>query len=275
MRRLNATGIGAGTLAVLIGRRGRRQPPASERKAPCRWSAISTLVVATSLLTFASTRLAAATVSEEFSITIPIDTVVEAPEGSATVLATEPVGEQFVGQVCTVAAQSENQESVHPGNDLVVESGSSVVRLEEVESGAGTVVIAEGELELGSEIVVSLVMGPDEIFSAGVVVHVECIPTEATTTTTTEATTTTTNEATTTTTNDEVASTTSPPEETTSTVEDEVRGTIITTTTVGDEVEAVEVLPLTGSDDGALLLAAASVLALGGILLVGSRREED
>lgn len=265
MKRLKTTGVVAGTRALPNGRWGRGQSETSENNVNGRPLAISALILVTMLLTIAPARFAAAAAVDEFNISIPIDTVVQAPEGSITVLATEPVGEQFAGQACTVAARTENQQSVHPGNDLIVESGSSLVRLENVESGAGTVVIAEGEFELGSEIVVSLIMGPDEVFSAGFLVHVQCVPTE--TTTTTEATTTTTNGQTSTT------DVTAPPAETTSTVKDDsVLG--ITTTTVGDEVKDSEVLPLTGYHSGALLLLAGGVVALGGILVVGLRRKE-
>jgi LPXTG-motif cell wall-anchored protein len=222
------------------------------------------------LMTIGFARSAAAVAVDEFNIFIPIDTVVFAPEGSTTVLATVPVGEEFAGQVCSVATRAENQESVHPGNDLIVESGSSLVTLEDVEGTAGGVVVGEGELELGSEIVVSLIMGRDEVFSAGFELGVVCALSEETTTTTTTI------AATTTTMNGEVGSTsvTLPPEETTSTVEDSVGGTVITTTTVGDEVEDLEVLPFTGSHDAAWLFLLGSALALAGILVVGSKRED-
>ncbi|MGH8912933.1 MAG: LPXTG cell wall anchor domain-containing protein [Acidimicrobiia bacterium] len=57
-------------------------------------------------------------------------------------------------------------------------------------------------------------------------------------------------------------------------VDDEVQGTVITNTTVGDEVEAVEVLPFTGSNDVALITLAASAIALGALLVLSVRREE-
>ncbi|MGH8870833.1 MAG: LPXTG cell wall anchor domain-containing protein [Acidimicrobiia bacterium] len=274
MKRFKTAGFGAGTGVRSIGPGGEGRSGAAENRGSGRALAISAFILVTMLLIVAPSRFAAAVTVDEFNLTIPIDTLVLAPEGSTTILATAPVGDQFLGLVCTVAAMAENQESVHPDNDLIVESGSSLVTLEDVEGTAGGVVIADGELELGSEIVVSLIMGPDGVFSAGFVVHVECVA--AVTTTTIEATTTTTIEATTTT-NGQVASTsvTAPPEETTSTtVDDSVLGTVITSTTVADEVEDIESLPFTGSQDGALLLLAGGLLALGGVLVVGSRREE-
>jgi LPXTG-motif cell wall-anchored protein len=196
-----------------------------------------------------------ATAVGEFNAVIPLDTRVAAPEGSRTVLATQSVPEEFAGQTCTVTARAENQASVHPGNDLVVES-STQVTLPDVERGSGSVVTAEEEIVLGSEIVVALIMGPDESFSAGIDVHVACTgdvaPTTVASTTTTLATTTT----------FAVTST------------DDVRGTAITTTPEGDEVEDSEELPFTGSHDGYWLLLAGAALVVGVILVVGARRDE-
>jgi hypothetical protein len=119
----------------------------------------------------------------------------------------------------------------------------------------------------------------------------ECVPTTEATTTTTEATTTTTEATTSTTVGDEVGgtvittstTTTTTPTSTSTTVGDEVGGIVITTSTtsaatsstVGDTVLGAEVLPFTGLDTGALALFAASTVALGLVLIVGSRREES
>jgi hypothetical protein len=261
MKRLKTAGDGPPG-----GSRGGGQLETSARRIQRRRWAIAAFAL---LTTVAPAGLAAAVTAEEFDITIPIETVVFAPEGSTTVLATELVATEFLGQICTVAARSENQDSIHVGNDLIVESGGSMVVVENVEGGVGSVVNAEGDIELGSEIVVSLLMGPDAVFSAGIVVHVDCTAVLATSTTTTEATTpTTTTEATT--------STSAAVGATTSTVEDEVLGTVITSSTLGDQVGDLEELPFTGSHDGAWLFVAGSLLALGGILVIGAwRRDED
>ena len=170
-------------------------------------------------------------------------------------MATQSVPEEFAGQTCTVTARAENQASVHPGNDLVVESETSVT-LSDVERGSGSVVTADEEIVLGSEIVVSLIMGPDESFSAGLDVHVACTgdvaPTTVASTTTTLASTTT------------LAVTST----------DDVRGTVVTSTPEGDEVEDPETLPFTGSHDGYWFLLAGVALLLGMILVVGARRDE-
>jgi hypothetical protein len=178
----------------------------------------------------------AASAANGFEITIPVETVVRAPEGSITDF--EPViqvPEEYQGQECSVVAHAQNQGSVHPGNDLLVTSGSSQVVIPDVEAEPGGSVQGEGTLVLGSTIVVSLRMGPDEVFSAGFDVVVDCQPDE-TTTTTIEVTTTTT-----------PATTTTTAEGTTTTVP------AITSTTIPDQVLALVFVTVEGEcvvDDG-------------------------
>lgn len=206
--------------------------------------------------------IALATSVGEFDATIPLDTRVAAPEGSKTPLATQSVPGEFAGQTCTVTARAENQASVHPGNDLVVESATSVT-LSDVERGSGSVVTAAEEIVLGSEIVVALVMGPDESFSAGIDVHIACTGDETTTTVASTST--------------SVASTSSTLATTTTpavTSTDDVRGTVITSTPEGHEVDDLEELPFTGSHNGHWLLIAGATLIVGVILVVGARRDE-
>jgi hypothetical protein len=212
---------------------------------------------------------------ETFDVAIPINTIVFAAEGSVTQVASIDIDPQFAGQICDVTARSENQASVHPGNDLVVSSDSSEVTIPNVEGQAGGTVDAQGTLVLGSQVVVSLVMGPDGVFSAGMNVHLVCdLPPSSTTTTIA----TTTTMATTTTTAGVL-----PTEVTTTTVPTEVLPTEITTTTaqsatstsVTDEVQDTEVLPFTGVDGGGLALLAMALFGLGAALLVTAREREN
>jgi len=126
-------------------------------------------------------------------ISISIDTVVTADEGTITVLATADIPPELIGSSCTAAAKAVNQPSVHPGNDLIVASGEGSIVLADVEREAGATTTTEGTLTLGPTVTVSLRMGPDARFSAGLVVTIgeDCTP-PTTTTTTTEPTTTTT-----------------------------------------------------------------------------------
>jgi hypothetical protein len=123
-------------------------------------------------------------------IIIPVDTDVRAPEGSLTTLVTIDISADLVGATCEVRAEAANNSSVHPGNDVIIESGGSSVVLLDVEGSAGQTTEASGVLVLGPTGTVTLRMGPDERFSAGLFV-IECsggpITTTTTTTTTTSA----------------------------------------------------------------------------------------
>jgi len=223
-----------------------------------------------SLCTILLTRgVAVATAHGEFEIVVPIETVVFAPKDSVTVLRTTPTPEGLEGQTCAVVARAINQSSVHPGNDLAVESLTTTL-LSDVEGESGGTVTATDTMVLDNQILIHLVMGPDEVFSAGIEVLFDCPPEETTTTappvpttstfppssTTTPVDTTTIPEATTTT----IVATTITEGPTTTTVPSD------TTTTIPDEV-----LVYTGPPDESLLLLAIAATASGVLLLVGER----
>jgi hypothetical protein len=107
-------------------------------------------------------------------LTIPIDTVVKADTGSVTELSSMDTPGDMVGATCVLEAVGQNQESQHPGNDLVVRSGSSETRLAGVEDAPGKTTPVSDEMVLGDTITVSLVMGGDEIFSGGVTLSFTC-----------------------------------------------------------------------------------------------------
>lgn len=118
-----------------------------------------------------------ASAQEGFEIVIPVETVVRnVGVGSITVLQTRQVPESAQGQFCEVSGESRNQESVHPGNDLIVESGNTRSVLEGVEDVPLGTVEARGQLVLGSTITVALRMGEDNVFSAGIDVIIDCAP---------------------------------------------------------------------------------------------------
>jgi len=207
----------------------------------------------------------AAASEDAFEIVISIETVVRAPEDSETVLRTHPVPNGLVGETCSVIARSLNQSSVHPGNDLIIESQTRIV-LVDVEAEPGGAVTASDVMLLSDQVLISLVMGPDEVFSAGIDVLFDCPPEPTTTTSPTMSTTTTVANSTTTTlgesttTIDAVSTTTSPGVTSTTTVPK------VTTTTI-----AAEELARTGSPDGRLALMAVAIITSGLLLLVGER----
>jgi len=114
--------------------------------------------------------------ADTFEIVIPVDTVQWGTEGEIRELADKDVPEEFFGHRCEVTAVSRNQDSVHPGNNLIVDSGGSSVVLEDVEGESQLIVEGSGQLVLGSTIVVSLEFGSDAVFSAGIDVVIDCTP---------------------------------------------------------------------------------------------------
>jgi LPXTG-motif cell wall-anchored protein len=129
---------------------------------------------------------------------IPLDTVVRGEPGSEHLLATEQVAAENVGRECDVVAEGANNESTHPDTDLLVRSGGSEVVALDVERAPGVTTEASGTIVLGSDVSVFVRLGPDGVFSGGLVVTLDCAPPPPTTTTTTEAPTTTTESTTTT-----------------------------------------------------------------------------
>lgn len=244
-----------------------------------RWSLSSQVAIRfgvgglTLILTFLIFATSVAAEDEEFEIVIPLATAVRAPEGSEVILSVTPTPDGLAGETCAVTAVATNQSSVHPGNDLVVEGATQII-LSDVEAVPGGVVTATDTIVLSEEIVVTLIMGPDEVFSAGLEVMFDCPPTTTTTatstTTTIVATTVTTEE---TTTSAAPTSTTSSP--TTSMAPPTSPSTTVSPpTSIPDEVKGTEVLPFTGTADSGLGLLALAIAACGALLLVWARTIE-
>jgi hypothetical protein len=238
----------------------------------------------TGLLGVLSLATTVAAQEDDFQIIVPISTVVMAPEGSETALSTTSTPDELVGETCEVTARSQNQSSVHPDNDLVVASNGSQITLHDVEALPGGVVTAADTLVLGEEIVITLIMGPDEVFSAGIEVRFQCPPPS---TTTTEPTTTTTESITTSTavtTTSTLASTTTTAVSATTLVPTTTEATtttlapttseVSTSTTIPDEVLMTTILPFTGSREGELGLFALALGAAGALLVVAARSRE-
>ncbi len=183
------------------------------------------------------------------SLTIPVDTAIYADPGSVIELGRVDVQTELAGPLCTWQASVMNQVSVHPGNDILIQSGGNTLVLSGVEDTAWSTTSSSGTAYLVDQVIVSLRMGPDGVFSGGlnIAIHYEnCEPVPPTTeetTTTTEATTTT----------EEVTTT----EEPTTTTEGEVvvkpqTITVASTTTTQaatstTQAPIVETLPVTGS----------------------------
>ncbi len=120
-------------------------------------------------------------------IVIPLDTVVRAAPGSLTVIAVVDTPSDLVGSTCQGLGVTQNQDSVHPNNDIIMESGATVAVFEDVEETPNKVTTASGSVTLGDTVTLTLRMGRDGVFSGGmtVLVDVDCLAPPTTTTTTT------------------------------------------------------------------------------------------
>lgn len=126
------------------------------------------------------------------------------PVGTETQIGAVDVPEGLRGHTCDVSLMSENNESEHEGNLVVVRSGDDeawfrgpLARDGESHRGveyAEAAMRFEGSepLTLGIEIVADMEFGVDEVTSSGFVVSFECVPPPTTTVPTTVAPTTTT-----------------------------------------------------------------------------------
>ena len=135
-------------------------------------------------------------------ISIDFDDVVFAPAGSLVPVGSVAVASDLQGRTCRTSVITANQSSIHPENDLLLTTGGSTARIEDVEdftNGTNSWLV---DLTLGSTIDMSVEMGPDGISSLGFTVEVDCseplvgttapvLASSVTTTTTTTSTTTT------------------------------------------------------------------------------------
>lgn len=99
------------------------------------------------------------------------------------------VPEQFIGQTCEVSATTQNNASVHLGNDAEVCSGDSCTFIRGVEDQPfATTHYGEGPITLGPDVDIYVHMGPDGIWSAELDMEFICAPSDPTATPTETAT---------------------------------------------------------------------------------------
>ncbi|MCP5028704.1 MAG: hypothetical protein GY929_20715 [Actinomycetia bacterium] len=107
-------------------------------------------------------------------ISVPLDTIIQADAGEVVQLVSVPVDPELVGATCSWDFHATNQESVHPGNDLILSTGGTDTVVAGVEDAPDQVLDAAGSVQLGETVTVSLRMGADQVFSAGLSVEVVC-----------------------------------------------------------------------------------------------------
>lgn len=163
-----------------------------------------TLIVA-ALLLLAAVVIASPANAQEQTTVASVALTSRIPETGRTapdsvhVVSTTAVAAADVNGTCDVNVTGANNESVHPNSDIIVTSANTVT-VHDVEREAGASNLpADGTLQLGDTVTVSVRLGEDGVFSGGtLVVDFACTsPPPPTTTTTVAPTTTTTPTATT------------------------------------------------------------------------------
>jgi hypothetical protein len=216
--------------------------------------------------------------------------VVRTAPGVETLLGAAAVPADLVGTACGVTTRAENNQSIHPGNHLVVASGGDRVTLFDVEGSSGKITTASSRLTLGVDVTITLIMGADGVFSGGAsaFVVVDCAPatttststtsTSTTSTSTTSTSTTTTSSTSSTTTSTSTSTTVAPT--TTPTVEPtiEINGPTTTidgpatTSTTSPPPPEPPTLAVTGARETVVLAIAGILLLDLGYLIFSTRR---
>jgi hypothetical protein len=221
-----------------------------------------TVFIAIALLIGFAILLVPAARADTFTITLQAQVVRGAP-GSEHLLFDGPM--PVSGELCSLtASDAGNNRSVHPDNDLRLESNGQVVNFFDVERAPDVSTPGDQSIVPGATGTVTLTLGGDGVFSAELLLVFEC---------------------------EAVATTTTTPvlETKTTTIPDEVSPTSIvstTTTIVGATTTIVsttaevspDTLPFTGSENGTTGLLALVLVASGALALVGTlvfQRETD
>jgi len=217
--------------------------------------------------------LALPVLASEPGVDLPFQLIVDSPDSEHVLYEGEiPTG------ICDVTAiEGGNNKSVHPDNDLTVQSVNTVT-LFDVERASGVSTVADGPLDSDGTATVILRLGGDGIYSADLILHFDCEEPSSSTTTTTPSTTigpSTTTTLTTTTTM--VVTTTELSTTTTASTVPVTTTTIPVTTTVTDSTDTTEPpkeLPLTGASPALPAALALLLVVTGGLGLAWSARQE-
>jgi hypothetical protein len=100
----------------------------------------------------------------------------------------QSIDSELVGLMCTGTADTTNNESEHPHNDLIIASGDQTAVIYDFEAVSDMVTSTEEALVLGETLTLSIRLGEDGVSSERLVVILNCSqPPPPTTTTTTTA----------------------------------------------------------------------------------------
>jgi LPXTG-motif cell wall-anchored protein len=116
----------------------------------------------------------------EFAITVPegVQVIEDVPGYRESF--TYDVPAEAIGLTCTAVDVSDNNKSVHLGNNIELTSASGSVVLEDVERGPGVTTVGTGSIVLGSTVTATIVLSPEpnwfdrSIFSGQHTVTITC-----------------------------------------------------------------------------------------------------
>lgn len=117
-------------------------------------------------------------------ISIPVEQITIGAAGESILVASVTAPEEFIGRSCEITGTTDNQASVHVGNDLLIVTGDQTIAIANFEDEQ---FIAHGDRKveaISATIDVFVRLGPDGISSGGFRVDVSC-PEESPPTTTT------------------------------------------------------------------------------------------
>jgi hypothetical protein len=107
-------------------------------------------------------------------LTINPNEVVIAEPGSLRTVATQAVPAELQGRTCDLRVVAENGSSVHPGNTVIVTTGTSRVETPGIEDQSDGTVLNAQSVVLGEALTVQLLMGPEGLSSLGFTIAVDC-----------------------------------------------------------------------------------------------------
>lgn len=108
------------------------------------------------------------------SIVLDQDRILYGEEGSTSQLADVAIDADRIGASCTLRVHTENQFSVHPGNDLLITTGGTQSVIEDVEAEPDAGRDLSAAIVLGPDLLVELRFGADQVSSMGFDLSVEC-----------------------------------------------------------------------------------------------------
>jgi LPXTG-motif cell wall-anchored protein len=190
--------------------------------------------------------------------------IVSGGEGEIRLLGEVTVAPELVGATCTGRAETANQDSVHPNNDMIITTGTTQAEIPDFESAPFKVTPLTGTVVLGPTVRFEVRLGPTFVSSGGVVVTLDCTAVGPPTT--------------------PAPPTTPPPDPPTTpapvappTTIGQSAGPSPTTvapapTTAGASVAGSSALPATGSSSGPAILAATALIVAGVVMTLLRRR---